>query len=187
VENKLGGPQYVWATYFCSVCGGGLLTRGKAGENSEQGPITLVVPSSKVVHEDLPPMAKRFLQQALDTLHAPDAAAVMAGAAVDAMLKEIGYEKGSVYERVNLAVKEHKLTESMGEWAHEVRLGANRPRHADIEKPHVLPAEAAQAVEFAESLGHFLFVLTKRIERGKLAATEASNPPTEPKEQEKEK
>lgn len=186
VENKLGGAQYPWGTYFCTACGGGLLARGEAGGKGEDGPITLTIPGPRSVHEDLPPMAKRFLQQAMDTLHAPDAAAMTAGSAVDAMLKDIGYEKGSVYERINLAVKDHKLTESMGEWAHEVRLGSNRPRHADTERPHVLPEEAAQAVEFAESLGHFLFVLTKRIERGRLAATEASNPVTTEREEPKQ-
>jgi hypothetical protein len=99
---------------------------------------------------------------------------MVAGSAVDAMLKQLGYEDGSVYERIGQAVTDHKLTEGMGLWAHEVRLGSNRPRHADKENPHVTPDEAKQSVEFAEALGYFLFVLTKRIERGTQAAKEAS-------------
>jgi hypothetical protein len=51
----------------------------------------------------------------------------------------------------------------MGEWAHEVRLGSNRPRHADENSPHVSDEEAKQSVEFAEALANFLFVLTARI------------------------
>lgn len=176
VESQLGGPQYVWATYFCTACGGALLARGEAGNDASDGPITLLLPASKSAHEDLPPIARRYLQQAMDTLHAPDAAAVMAGSAVDAMLKEIGYSDGSVYKRIKQAVADHRLTENMGTWADEVRLGSNRPRHADAENPHVLPAEAAQSIEFAEALGYFLFVLTKRIERGLEAAERASNP-----------
>lgn len=104
------------------------------------------------------------------TLHAPDASAVMSGSAVDAMLKLLGYEKGSVYVRIDQAVAGHQITESMGEWAHSVRLGANRPRHADLDSPHVSPEEAAQSLEFAEALAFFLFVLTRRIERGREAA-----------------
>jgi len=111
-------------------------------------------------------------------MHAPDAAAVMAGSAVDAMLKELGYADGSVYARIGKAVEDHKLTEDMGKWAHEVRLGSNRPRHSDAEKPHVLPDEARQSVEFAEALGFFLFVLTMRVERGTEAAKAASSAET---------
>jgi hypothetical protein len=54
----------------------------------------------------------------------------------------------------------------MGDWAHWVRLGSNRPRHADKDKPHVTPSEAQQSVEFAQVLGEFLFVLSSRIAKG---------------------
>lgn len=94
--------------------------------------------------------------------------------AVDAMLKQLGYTEGNVYDRINKAVEDHKLTEGMGAWAHEVRLGSNRPRHSDANRPHVTSDEAKQSVEFAEALGFFLFVLTKRVERGTQAAKSAS-------------
>jgi hypothetical protein len=98
----------------------------------------------------------------------------MAGSAVDAMLKQLGYIEGSLYARIDKAVAEHKLTKNMGDWAHEVRLGSNRPRHADKDRPHVSSEEAEQSVEFAEALGYFLFVLTTRIERGTKAAIDAT-------------
>lgn len=106
----------------------------------------------------------------MDTIHAPDAAAVMAGSAVDAMLKAKGYTEGSLYARIGEALKQGVLTQGMADWAHEVRLGSNRPRHADSDEPHVLPEEARQSVDFAEALGNFLFVLTARIQRGIEAA-----------------
>jgi Domain of unknown function (DUF4145) len=127
-------------------------------------------PAAKAAHEDLPQTARIFLQQAYETLHAPDAAAVMAGSAVDAMLKERGYETDTLYQRIDKALADNLLTKGMADWAHEVRLGSNRPRHADKDKPNVSPAEAAQSVEFAEALGNFLFVLTARIDRGLKAA-----------------
>ena len=89
-------------------------------------------------------------------------------------LKKKGYTDGSLYSRIDKAVKDHLLTEAMGAWAHEVRLGSNRPRHADDENPHVSEREAGQSVEFAEALGNFLFVLTARIERGIELAKSAS-------------
>jgi hypothetical protein len=110
----------------------------------------------------------------METLHAPDAAAVMAGSAVDAMLKELGLTDGTLYSRIDQAVADHKITKAMGDWAHEVRLGSNRPRHADKDKPHVTPEQAKQSVEFAQALGNFLFVLSTRIQRGTDAAKQAS-------------
>lgn len=133
-------------------------------------------PDAKVAHEDIPQTARRFLQQGFETLRAPDAAAVMAGSAVDAMLKAHKLTDGSLYARIDQALKQGLLTEGMANWAHSVRLGSNRPRHADEKRPHVSPEEAKQSVEFAEALGNFLFVLTARIDRGIKAAEEATPP-----------
>src|ERR1700736_2603886 len=47
----------------------------------------------------------RSSKQAYETLHAPDAAAVMAGSAVDGMLKALGYTEGSLYSRIDKAVE----------------------------------------------------------------------------------
>lgn len=168
------GPTSVWAAYHCTSCGSVILAKGYDGEHVNNPVVDKVIPPAKAAHEDIPNPARVYLQQAYETLRQPDAAAVMAGSAVDAMLKELGYLDGSVYVRIDKAVEEHKLTESMGEWAHEVRLGANRPRHADAENPHVTHDEAAQSVEFAEALAYFLFVLTMRVERGTAAAKKAS-------------
>ncbi len=99
---------------------------------------------------------------------------MLAGSAVDAMLKHLGLREGSLYARIDEAVTKNMLTQGMANWAHEVRLGSNRPRHADDEEPHVTHDEARQSVEFAEALGQFLFVLTAKIERGIQAAQEAT-------------
>ena len=96
---------------------------------------------------------------------------MVARSAVDAMLKAKGYAKGSLYERIDQALLDNLLTKGMADWAHEVRLGSNRPRHSDEKNPHVSPEEAKKSVEFAEALGNFLFVLTARIKRGLKEAT----------------
>jgi hypothetical protein len=118
------------------------------------------------VDADLPARARKYLEQAHDTLHAPDAAAMLAGSAVDAMLKEKGLTSGSVYDRITQAATDRIITDDMAKWAHRVRLDSNRPRHADEDDPHVSEPEAEAAVEFAKALGDFLFVFTARIERG---------------------
>jgi hypothetical protein len=178
VQRATPGPIHVWAAYRCTGCGGIVLGKGKDNDVVSNAEVGEVIPAGKEAHRDIPDPARTFLDQALRTLHAPDAAATMAGSAVDAMLKHLKYNEGSVYARINKAVEDHVLTDGMGKWAHEVRLGSNRPRHADAEKPHVLPAEAKQSVEFAEALGYFLFVLTKQVERGMKAAVEATSQPS---------
>lgn len=167
-----GWQQEVWTCFVCTSCGGVTSTRSKsAGDGTRV--ISNIYPEPKAAHSDIPDTARRFLQQAIETLHAPDAAAVMAGSAVDSMLKSLGYDGGSVYSRIEKAVGDNVLTQNMGEWAHSVRLGSNRPRHADAEQPHVSPAEAKRSVEFAEALGQFLFVLKAQIDRA-LAQAEAA-------------
>lgn len=168
------GPTYRWALYRCTSCGELVIARGSPNDNAEISFVTKIVPEPRAAHADLPLPARSFLQQAYDTLHAPDAAAVMAGSAVDAMLKHLGYVDGTLYIRIDKAVQDHKLTKEMGDWAHEVRLGSNRPRHADRDKPHVSAEEAEQSVDFAEALGNFLFVLSSRVQRGTEAAKAAS-------------
>jgi hypothetical protein len=99
--------------------------------------IVAIYPETKSAHDALPDSARKYLQQAYESLHAPDAAAVVAAAAVDAMLKVQQYTDGSLYTRIDKAVKDHLLTEAMGEWAHAVRLEANNVRHADVDNPHL--------------------------------------------------
>lgn len=169
-----GQPPSRWAVYACSTCGSLVTAKGAPNTPQNQLPdVVALFPSPQEAHVDLPERARRYLQQAYETLHAPDAAAMIAGSAVDAMLKQLGLTEGSLYSRIDEAVTKNLLTQGMADWAHAVRLGSNRPRHADEEEPHVTPDEARRAVEFAEALGQFLFVLTAKIERGIQAAEEA--------------
>lgn len=173
--TRLGELSSYWAAYQCATCGSIVTAQSlPTYPGSNERTLWFTFPEAKKVHEDIPDIARRYLQQAFDTLHAPDAAAVMAGSAVDAMLKALGYTDGSLYSRIDKAKSDGKLTQSMADWAHEVRLGSNRPRHSDGERPHVTYDEAVQSVEFAEALGTFLFVLTAKITRGIEAAKLAS-------------
>ncbi|MBZ3693238.1 DUF4145 domain-containing protein [Phyllobacterium calauticae] len=165
-----GEPQY-WGAFSCTSCGCVTGACGRYLANSIV--VDEIYPAAKQAHEDIPEIARRFLQQAYETLNAPDAAAVMAGSAVDAMLKAKDYKTGSLYQRIDKALEDNILTQGMADWAHSVRLGSNRPRHADEDSPHVTQSEAQQSVEFAEALGSFLFVLTARIQRGIDAAATA--------------
>jgi exopolyphosphatase/pppGpp-phosphohydrolase len=174
-----------WGLYECASCGSPALAKGPSwGKHKElelvsglgNGSLEIleVFPAETVVDEALPARAKLYLQQALETLHAPDAAVMVAASAVDAMLKEIGLREGSLYSRIERAKSENRITDDMARWAHQVRLDANDPRHADIDSPHHDEASARRAVDFAKALGDFLFVLPQRITRGLSAAKSVS-------------
>ena len=94
---------------------------------------------------------------------------MLTASCVDAMLKDKGYKDGSLNARIDAAAKAHFITAGMAAWAHEVRLDANDQRHAD--ESAVLPSEAdaAKAIEFANALAQFLYVLPARVERGRKA------------------
>src|SRR5271156_3443041 len=76
-----------WAVFATTCCGGLLLAIGPEGDSAANAPIEVLYPATRSAAAEIPDPARRYLQQALETLHAPDAAAVMAGSAVDAMLK----------------------------------------------------------------------------------------------------
>lgn len=170
--TKRGMGHSVWASYRCDSCKA-VVTGKFEWNNGNSFDLVEMFPMAKTAHEDIPEPARTFLQQAFETLHAPDAAAVMAGSAIDGMLKHHQYTDGSLYSRIDKALADNLLTKGMADWAHEVRLGSNRPRHADADRPHVSPDEAKQSVEFAEAMGNFLFVLTAKIDRGIAAAKAA--------------
>src|SRR5262245_33993757 len=73
------GTVHKWVSYFCKYCGGGILAKGVANDSAESAGIIERIPTPKAVHEDVPEPARTYLHQAMETLHAPDAAAVMAG------------------------------------------------------------------------------------------------------------
>jgi hypothetical protein len=79
------GPRRRWALYRCTSCGEAVLARGIPNDSNTNAAVDAIFPDKKVAHADIPEPARTFLQQAYETLHAPDAAAVMAGSAVDAM------------------------------------------------------------------------------------------------------
>jgi Domain of unknown function (DUF4145) len=172
VQPQLHGIR-LWAVYTATCCGGLLFAVGPEGLNAINGPIETIYPDARSAAVEIPDPARRYLQQAFETLHAPDAAAVMAGSAVDAMLKHFDLIEGTVHKRIDQAVSQHILTPEMGKWAQQVRFVSNQPRHADTENPHVPPHQAQQSVDFAEALGHYLFVLPSRVTRGIEAGAKA--------------
>lgn len=127
-------------------------------------------PATDTAAEELPERAQRFLQQALDSRHAPDGALMLAASAIDAMFKAKGYKSGTLYSRIESAHSAGVLTSEMHQWAHEIRLSANEPRHADDEYEGASASDAEQCIQFAKALGEYLFVLPARVIKWKGSA-----------------
>lgn len=92
---------------------------------------------------------------------------MLTASAVDAMLKDKGYKEGTLNNRIDLAAKDNLITAEMAAWAHEIRLDANDQRHADEGASLPGTADAQKAIEFANALAQFLYVLPARVERGR--------------------
>lgn len=169
-RNYLGQNHRRWRVYQCSRCGG-LVT---AAAPDWEAPVTECYPAISEVDSALPEKARGYLQQALNSLHAPAGAIMLAASAVDAMLKTKGYKDGSLYTRIDKAAVDHLITQDMAQWAHEVRIDANDQRHADNAASLPTTGEARRCVDFAIALGQFMFVLPARVQKG---LTDAKQPP----------
>jgi len=152
----------IWHFYQCSTCGG-VITASRFQHNN----VALeIFPAPKYIDESIPTKARRFLEQAINSINAPSGSIMLSASSIDAMLKEKGYSDGSLYDRINLAAKNHLITDAMAEWAHYIRLEANDQRHAEAESELPNETDAQKTVEFAQSLAHFLYVLPDRVNRG---------------------
>ena len=174
-----GGGERLWYVYVCNRCGGAILATSDIAGSA----IIAMYPSGTEVDENIPETAKNYLKQALNSLHAPAGSVMLSASAVDAMLKAKGYKEGSLYNRINKAAEEHIITNEMAKWAHEVRLDANEPRHADEKEPLPTEDDARKCVDFVLALGQFLFILPARVQRG-IEEAKSSGDTAEPQEPE---
>jgi uncharacterized protein DUF4145 len=151
-----------WHVYLCRRCGGLVL----ASADHPGAEIQEIYPKLRSVDAAVPEKARRFLEQANESLHAPAGAVMLAASAVDAMLKAKEYKTGSLNARIEKAAKDHLITDEMSTWAHQVRLDANDQRHADESASLPTEADARRCIEFASALATFLFTLPKMVTRG---------------------
>jgi hypothetical protein len=129
--------------------------------------ISQMWPAPQTVAEAVPVRAREFLSQAIASIHAPAGAVMLTASAVDAMLKDKGLKDGSLNSRIDQAASAHLITAEMAAWAHEIRLDANDQRHADEGAGLPSTADATKAIDFANALAQFLYVLPARVERGR--------------------
>ena len=159
-----GQNRRFWAAYKCESCGGVIIA---ASTVRQDGPITEMYPRTFSLNDSIPDKVKAYLSQAIESLHAPAGAVILAASAVDAMLKNKGYKTGSLYSRIDKSTEDHVITNEMAAWAHEVRLDANEQRHADEDVPLPEKIDAERVIDFSLALAEYLFVLPARIKLGR--------------------
>jgi len=170
--NHKKKAQRYWRVYKCNRCGG--LVTAAAKDGYEYCTIE-IYPVPMKVEEDLPKKAKKYLEQAIASIHAPAGAVMLAASSVDAMLKEKKYTEGNLKARIEKAADDHLITSDMKQWAHKVRLDANDQRHADQDADFPTEEDAKKVIEFTAALGMFLFVLPARVQKGLEEVTQQSN------------
>lgn len=165
----------VWRCYACARCGGVVTASTKKSEGSF---VHDLFPESTSVSDDIPSRARSYLSQAVESIHAPAGAIMLAASSVDAMLKAKGYTDGSLYARIEQAATDHLITEGMSQWAHQVRLDANDQRHADEDADLPEEEDATRCINFAFALGQFLFDLPALVTQGLEESQEQGENPT---------
>lgn len=166
-RDSEGNPRGIWRFYCCNRCGSVVTAWGHGHLN----PVLGVIPEIKKLSDDIPKRPRAYLQQALESVHVPSGAVMLAASAIDSMLKDKGYTDGNLYPRIKQAASDNLITDGMAEWAHRVRLGANAERHAD--EDYDLPSieDARKAIKLAEASAEFLYVLPAMVKQG-LSETE---------------
>lgn len=161
-ENSEKVNKRFWRFYKCARCGGVVTATAKnPGLYADR-----IFPFQDAAAKELPKKAHTFLEQAIQSIHAPAGAVMLAASSVDAMLKDKGYTDSSLYKRIEEAATDHLITEAMAKWAHQVRLEANEQRHADEEASLPTEEEAKRSIHFVKALGQFLYVLPTMVEQG---------------------
>jgi hypothetical protein len=167
LNDHAGKNGRIWSSYRCATCGGVVLVWSWSMDHE----ISQIWPTPQAVSEHLPERARDFLEQAIASVHAPAGAVMLTASAVDAMLKDKCYKTGSLNTRIDTAATDHLITSEMAAWAHEIRLDANDQRHADEDAGLPTAADAEKAIEFAQALAQFLYVLPARVARGRKPPT----------------
>lgn len=161
-NNHENSNPRCWVIYKCGGCGG-IVTAWSLNLGSYA---VEIFPAAITLDNDIPEKPRAYLEQAINSTHAPAGAVMLAASSVDAMLKIKGYVDGTLYSRIETAISNHIITPEMGQWAHEIRLDANDQRHADECVGLPTEADAKRIIDFAKALAEFLFVLPAKVQNG---------------------
>ena len=151
-----------WSVYKCARCGG-LVT---ASAEKDGHIVKECYPGTEQVNAAIPSPAIDYFRQAMESIHAPAGAVLLAANAVDSMLRAKGHSDGPLLSRIDKAAEDHLITKDIAKWAHQVRLDMND--QMDTHEAVPLPSEndARKTLHFVEAFANFLFVVPAMVTRG---------------------
>lgn len=158
-ENK---QRKTWYIFCCNNCYG-LVTVETAINNSKN--VIKYFPENDVISEDIPNPAKKYLEEAVKTVHSPSASILVGSRSLNEMLLAIGYEDKNLYNKLQQASEDRKITSEMESWAHEVRLNANEERHPKKYSTEATQEDAKNTIELLKAFAQYLFVLPAMIQK----------------------
>ena len=177
-----GGKAWYWSAFACRSCSGVVTVRGKQTEAKNFSGVGVhglvpdaMFPEAMHVDDTVPSEAARYMKQALETQHAPDACVLMCAASIDAMLKDKGLKTGSLFARLEEALTQQLIPKALSDWSHWGRLDANGSRHADEAASPLSDEDAERSIGFARAMAEYLYVLP-----AKMPAKRASEAGTKP-------
>ena len=158
----------------CAYCQRGVvftfeINRGGRGRLREIAPS----PPRTVAPEHTPQNVDQFFRQGMENLPGNwDAAGAMFRKALDTALKHKFPDlRGRLFERIENAAGQHKLTPDLANWAHQIRLGGNDASHE--EAPFSKDA-AEELASFTKLVLLYLFTLPGMLEKSRIRP-ESSN------------
>ncbi len=113
-------------------------------------------------HPDVPPAIRELYEEARGVLPAsPRASAALLRVALEGLLEEAGYEKGSLADRLKRAHEEGKLNAKIYELAEVLRLAGNAAAHYEPWK--IDPSKEQEDREMILALFEFLNEVTEEL------------------------
>ena len=184
--NKISG--YHWDTLaHCGQCSRGILASFNTLNNSpptshlniaswDYSKCLTIAPSCPDTNapDHTPPNVARFYSQGMDNLPGNwDAAGSMFRKALETALKHKFPEiKGTLYERIEKAAKQHKLMPDLAEWAHQIRLDGINAVH---EEEPFSKEDAERLSIFTKLVLLYLFALPGMLEHARYAPPDDSD------------
>jgi hypothetical protein len=108
LQGLLGESHMFGDFFLCSACGGAVITKSlilTSTCNVVDIYLSLNIASYSITEKD-----RNYLNQAYESVGTPDGVVMLASSAVDAMLKDKGYVKGSLYQRIEDNGDDHLIT-----------------------------------------------------------------------------
>jgi hypothetical protein len=92
--------------------------------------------------------------------------ALMSRAAVQAIVRSLGAEEGSLWSEIESLNSKGLIPKSLTDWSHEIRRGGNPAAHPK-EGETVEPEDAEELYRLVDAIAYYLFVVPAEVERRK--------------------